>query len=71
MGVAALLLVHAAIVLGGVYYMLGVFGEELDDELDKQVRQVQVDFERDLAGLQRDVRRQLRAELDARLPAPP
>ncbi len=64
MAVAVMLLITAAAVLGGVYAMLGVFGDELDSELDRQVRTVQGDFERDVAGLERSIRR----ELDRRLP---
>jgi len=63
---AALLLVQAALVLGGVLYMLGVFGDELDSTLDEQVETVQRDIERDLDRVQRGVIRQLRRELDAR-----
>ena len=54
------LLVHAAIVLGGVYMMLTAFGEELDSELDEQVEAVQRDVERDLDRVERSVIRQLR-----------
>jgi hypothetical protein len=64
---ATLLLVHAAIVLGGVYLMLTAFGDELDSRLDEQVANVQNDVERDLRGVERRLVRQLRAELDARL----
>ena len=64
----ALLLVHAALVLGGVYYMLVAFGDQLDSELDEQVENVQRDVERDLDGVERRVIRRLRAELDARFP---
>ena len=65
---AALLFVHAAVVLGGVYFMLTAFGDELDSRLDDQVANVQSDVERDLDRVQRTVIRRLRAELDARLP---
>lgn len=69
---AALLLVQAALVLGGVLYMLNVFGDELDSTLDEEVATVQLDVERDLNSVQRAVIRQLRRELDARLgPAAP
>jgi apolipoprotein N-acyltransferase len=63
-GVAAMLLVTAAVVLGGVAYMLTVFGDEVESELDRQVEIVQDDFGRDLRGIQTDIRR----ELDRRLP---
>ena len=68
---AALLLVHAALVLGGVYYMLVKFGDELDSRVDKKVTSVQAEVERDLDAVQDEVERQftreLRRELDARL----
>jgi hypothetical protein len=65
--IAALLLVHAAVVLGGVYLMLTAFGDELDTRLDEQVTNVKADVESDLVRVQRTVIRQLRRELDARL----
>lgn len=61
--VAAMLLVTAAIVLGGVALMLMAFGAELDSQLDRQVQTVQDDFARDLRGLRRDVRRELEQQL--------
>lgn len=64
-GVAVMLIVFAAVILGGVYYMLTQFGDELDSELDTQVQTVQRDFEGDVRRLQRNLER----ELDARLPA--
>jgi hypothetical protein len=64
-GVAVMLILTAALVLGGVYYMLTQFGDELDSELDSQVRTVQRDFDGDVRRLQRD----LEQELDERLPA--
>jgi predicted PurR-regulated permease PerM len=64
-GVAVMLIVFAAVILGGVYYMLVEFGDELDSELNTQVETVQRDFDRDVRRLQRDLER----ELDARLPA--
>jgi hypothetical protein len=60
----ALLLVQTALVLGGVAYMLAVFGDEVDATLDEQVANVQ----RDLDESFDDVRRSLREELDRRLP---
>ena len=65
--IAAMLLLTAALVLGGVYYLLTEFGRELDSELDRQVRTVQRDFSRDVEGLERGIRR----ELDQRLPTAP
>lgn len=64
----ALLLVHAALVLGGFYLMLVEFGDQLDTELDEQVTNVQADVERDLDRVERRLVRRLRIELDARIP---
>ena len=66
-GVAVMLIVFAAVILGGVYYMLVAELDELDSELDTQVETVQRDFDRDVRRLQRNLER----ELDARLPAVP
>ena len=57
---------QTALVLGGVGYMLTVFGDELDATLDEQVSEVQ----RDLDDSFDDVRRSVREELDRRLPPP-
>jgi len=62
--VATMLLVTAVLVLGGVYYLLTEFGDQLDSELDRQVRTVQDDLDRDVDGLERTIRR----ELERRLP---
>jgi hypothetical protein len=69
-GVAVMLIVFAAVILGGVYYMLTQFGDELDSELDTQVTTVQRDFDGDVRRLQRNLERRLQSELDARLPPP-
>jgi RNA polymerase subunit RPABC4/transcription elongation factor Spt4 len=65
-GLLALMLVQTALVLGGVAYMLTIFGDELDSQLDTQVDRV----ERDLDESFDDVRRSVREELDRRLPEP-
>jgi hypothetical protein len=65
--VAVMLLVTAAVVLGGVAAMLLAAGQELDQQLDSQVQTVEEGFDRDVRRLQRDIRR----ELDRRLPAAP
>ena len=62
--IAAMLALFAVIVVGAVALMLGSFGDELDSELDRQVRTVRSDFERDVDDLQDEIRR----ELDRRLP---
>ena len=64
LGVAAMLLVTAVVVLGGVYYMLTAFGDELDAQLESEVDTVQRDFDRDVRRLQRDIE----STLDERLP---
>ena len=71
-GVAVLLLIQAAVILGGVYLMLNEFGDILEQELDDQVARVTRDFEQDLDRVVADVRRDLERELDERLvPAQP
>jgi sensor domain CHASE-containing protein len=62
-----MLAVFAAVVLGGVYLMLVEFGDQLDSELDREVRRVERQLERNFDGIQRDVRE----ELDRRLPEQP
>ncbi len=69
-GVAVMLVLFAIVILGGVYYMLTQFGDELDSELDSQVRTVQRDFDGDVRRLQRDIERQLDDRLPAVTPAP-
>ena len=64
----ALLLVHAALVLGGVYFMLTKFGDELQRQLDDRVDTVQADFQRDLDRVRRSVIRELDARLSAQQP---
>jgi hypothetical protein len=66
-GVAALLLVTAAVVLGGVFLMFVAAGNEVDDRIDGQVDRVQDDFSRDVDRLERRIRR----ELDRRIPITP
>ena len=65
-GMAAMLAVFAAVVLGGVFLMLVAFGNELDSQLDREVDRVERELERNFDGIQRDVRE----ELDRRLPEP-
>jgi uncharacterized paraquat-inducible protein A len=63
LGVAALLLVLAAVVLGGVAAMLAYAAREAD----REVTRVREAVEDELDGVQRSVRE----ELDRRLPAAP
>ena len=58
------MVLQVALTLGGVAYMLTVFGDELDQSLDDQVSEVQ----RDLDVSFDEVRRSVREELDRRLP---
>ena len=64
--IAAMLTVFAAIVLGGTALMLLAAGREVDDQLDREVRRVERELERNFDGIQQDVRE----ELDRRLPEP-
>jgi hypothetical protein len=64
--VAAMLTVFALVVLGGMYAMFAVAGEELDERLDREVERVERDLGRDFD----DIRRDVREELDRRLPEP-
>jgi hypothetical protein len=64
--IAALLIVFAVVVLGGMYAMLVAFGNELDEQLDREVQRVERELDRNFDGIQRDVRE----ELDRRLPEP-
>jgi hypothetical protein len=63
--IAGMLVVFAAVVLGGVYLLLVEFGNELDRELDREVTRVEREFERNLETIREDVRE----ELDNRLPS--
>jgi hypothetical protein len=64
--VATMLTVFALVVLGGVYAMLVAFGTEMEDQLDREVHRVERELDRNFDGIQRDVRE----ELDRRLPQP-
>jgi hypothetical protein len=61
-GMAFLLFLFAAVVLGGTFLMLLAAGNEFDRRLDREVNRV----ERNLDGQFDDVRR----EIDERLPEP-
>jgi hypothetical protein len=62
--IAALLTVFTLVVLGGMYAMFVVAGQELDEQLEREVQRVERDMERNFDGIQQDVRE----ELDRRLP---
>jgi sensor domain CHASE-containing protein len=63
---AAMLTVFALVVLGGMYAMFVIAGREVDEQLDREVQRVERELERNFDGIQRDVRE----ELDRRLPEP-
>ena len=65
--IALMLLVFAAVVLGGVGAMLAAVGDRLENELDTRVDTVQRDLDRSVDRLGNEVR----SELDRRLPAQP
>jgi hypothetical protein len=64
-GVAAMLAVTVAVVLGGVAYMLTVFGDEVDQTLNRESGRIQREFDDNVGDLQKDIR----SELDQRLPS--
>jgi hypothetical protein len=60
--IAGMLVVFAALVLGGVYLMLATAGDRLEDRLDDRVERAQESFDRSVKGvekrLQEDIDRQ-------------
>jgi len=69
-GIAALLALAVAAVLGGVALMLVQFGDQLDRELDESVTVVQRDLDRDVRRLERRITRQV-DQIAESLAAPP
>jgi hypothetical protein len=65
-GMAFLLFLFAAVVLGGIFVMLVAAGHEADRKLDREVDRV----ERNLNGQFDQIRSDVRRELDRRLPEP-
>jgi hypothetical protein len=63
-GMAFLLLLFAVVVLGGMFLMLVAAGREADDKLDREVGRVERNLNDQFDQIQRDVR----SELDRRLP---
>ena len=61
---AVLLFLFAAVVLGGMFLMLVVAGNEADKKLDREVNRV----ERNLDGQFDQIQQDVREELDRRLP---
>ena len=66
LAIAAMLTVFAAVVLGGTALMFLAAGREVEEQLDREVKRVERELERNFDGIQRDVRE----ELDRRLPEP-
>jgi hypothetical protein len=64
---AALLLLQTALILAGLAYLAVLAGDEVDTRIDREVTR----FERDLDTSFDQVRREVRQELDARLPPAP
>jgi hypothetical protein len=64
-GTAVLLLLFAAVVLGGMFLMLVAAGNEADKKLDREVDRVERNLDDQFDQIQRDVR----SELDRRRPA--
>jgi hypothetical protein len=64
--IAALLTIFAVIVLGAMLAMFVIAGRELEEQLDREVERVERELDRNISGIQRDVRE----ELDRRLPEP-
>jgi hypothetical protein len=64
-GMAFLLFLFAAVVLGGMFLMLVAAGNEADRKLDREVNRV----ERNLDEQFDDIQGSVRQELDRRLPA--
>lgn len=69
--VAALALLQTVLTIAAMAFLLTQVGDALEQELDDQVQVVQRDFEKEIDGLDTRVRRELRRELDARLPPVP
>ncbi len=67
--IAALALLQTVVMVVALAVLLTRVGNDLQDELDRQVSTVQRDLDRQVGGLDIRVRRELRRELDARLPA--
>src|SRR4051794_9478197 len=65
--IAALLLLQTALLVAGIVYVGVVVGDQVNTRIDREVGRVQTD----LAASFDDVRRQVRRELDRRLPPVP
>jgi hypothetical protein len=68
--IAAMLAVSVAVVLGGVAVMFTIAGREVDEQLDREVQRVERELDRNFEGIQRDVREELDRRLPEVTPAP-
>ncbi len=59
-----MLVVSVAVVLGGLSVLFTIAGREVDEQLDREVQRIERELDRNFEGIQRDVRE----ELDRRLP---
>jgi hypothetical protein len=66
LGIAVLLVIFAAVVLGGTALLLVAAGNEFDRRIDREVDRVHQQFESDFDT----IRQEVRDELDRRLPEP-
>jgi hypothetical protein len=69
--VAALLLVQAAVVIGAVLYALAGTGDTVQSQVDDGIVRIERQINREVDGIDRTVRKELRDELDRRLPLAP
>lgn len=68
LGVAAMLLVFAVVVLGGVYLMLDTAADRLEVRVDEEVTRIQEEFTQELKALETRLQAQLEDEAGANLP---
>jgi hypothetical protein len=71
--IAAMLLVFAAVILGGVYFMLVSAGDRIEDRVDEQIEGAQRDFDRSLDDFERRMQQELErraGEAPSPTPAP-
>jgi hypothetical protein len=57
--IAGMLLVFAAVILGGVYFMLVSAGDRIEDRVDEQVEGAQREFDRSLDDFERRMQQEL------------
>ena len=69
-GFAALLAVFAVVVLGGTALLLVAAGNEFDHRINDQVERVHQEFEGDFDNIRREVREELDRRLPAQTPTP-